>query len=754
MNYHKALYWLLLLFLSVSLPRLVNYFQFLESDWFSFKHLLKYECIYFVFAAVLSLPMLFSSQLIRIYAAIIGALVLGYSGAELWHVIEFRGFPDSATFFSLFVTNTNESWALLDNLFGFEDFLIVVGFWLLMVIMHQLLRRIKIPKSMGVYWSLMLIGVAGFSTLSYQNRLAPANFKTCSIVGGFNAYFSFLQEQDRFVGLLEKPVQFSGFIQKYNHENETHVIVIGESTSRHHMSLYAYSRITNPKLSANRNIISFSQVSSPHAHTFPALEKVLSFKSLDSNNYDLQDGTLLDLFNQAGYHTTWLSNQALSGKFETPVSVLASKADQKVFSNTMSGSEPYDEILLQAFKDATIKKGNKVIFVHLMGTHMSYVDRYPEKFNHFKTIHNTSHLTRAQQKYINTYDNAVRYNDHLIASLIDSLNAVQGVCSLLYFSDHGDEVFDYRNFHGHSDVIQSKYMVDIPFLLWTNEQYKLKNAGILKRAENNINSKYNTANFIHTASDLYDVHCDLTDTTRSLLSQSPIDTSARKNPKPCFTANDIHFESKILCHRVNGIERLMEVKDDFAGFEIDLVFDSTTKTFDVNHPPAESVGLSLERLLASIENPEDYYYWFDLKNLDSLNQNDAALRMQNIVLKYNLPDKVVVESPKIDALKSFIELQFRTAFYLPDLQNYSEVDMRKAIDSLIPLINTVRPSALSQQFDAYSLLKQQFPNCDVLTWDLQFDVDNSSDTAFINQLVNQQDRLKLFLVRKESDSYR
>ena len=80
--------------------------------------------------------------------------------------------------------------------------------------------------------------------------------------------------------------------------------------------------------------------------------------------------------------------------------------------------------------------------------------------------------------------------------------------------------------------------------------------------------------------------------------------------------------------------------------------------------------------------------------------------------------------------------------------------MRKAIDSLIPLINTVRPSALSQQFDAYSILKQQFPNCDVLTWDLQFDVDNSGDTAFINQLVNQQDRLKLFLVRKESDSYR
>jgi hypothetical protein len=198
----------------------------------------------------------------------------------------------------------------------------------------------------------------------------------------------------------------------------------------------------------------------------------------------------------------------------------------------------------------------------------------------------------------------------------------------------------------------------------------------------------------------------------------------------------------------------MEVKDDFAGFEIDLVFDSTTKTFDVNHPPAESVGLSLERLLASIENPEDYYYWFDLKNLDSLNQNDAALRMQNIVLKYNLPDKVVVESPKIDALKSFIELQFRTAFYLPDLQNYSEVDMRKAIDSLIPLINTVRPSALSQQFDAYSLLTQQFPNCDLLTWDLRFDLENADDSQFINQLVNQQDRLKLFLVRKESDSYR
>lgn len=128
--------------------------------------------------------------------------------------------------------------------------------------------------------------------------------------------------------------------------------------------------------------------------------------------------------------------------------------------------------------------------------------------------------------------------------------------------------------------------------------------------------------------------------------------------------------------------------------------------------------------------------------------------MQEIVSKYNLNDKVVVESPNINELKSFVELNFRTAFYLPDLQNYSENQMYSVIDSLIPLINTVRPSALSQQFDAYSLLTQQFPNCDLLTWDLRFDLENADDSQFINQLVTQQDRLKLFLVRKESDSYR
>lgn len=744
----------MLLFLAVSLPRLVNFCQFSESDWFSFKHLLKFECVYFLFAALLSLPILFSGQLIKGYTITIGVLILGYSGAELWHVIEFRGFPDSATFFSLFVTNTNESWALLDNLFGFNDFLIVLFFWVLMAIAHRLLHRIRIPGAAGIYWSIMITSVAAFSTLSYQNRLAPANFMTCSITGGVNAYFSFLQEQDRFARLIDKSVQFSGFKQKSNHENETHVIVIGESTSRHHMSLYDYFRVTNPRLSVNNNIISFSQVSSPHAHTFPALEKALSFKSLDSNKYDLQDGTLLDLLNQGGYYTTWLSNQALSGKFETPVSVLASKAGQKVFSNTISGSEPHDEILLQAFKEAVIKKGNKVIFVHLMGTHMSYVDRYPEKFNHFKATNDTSFLTLSQQKYINAYDNAVRYNDHIVAALIDSLNTAKGVCSLLYFSDHGDEVFDYRNFHGHSDLIQSKYMVDVPFLLWTNEQYKMKNPEILERAENNVHSKYNTSDFIHTAADLYDVHCDLTQPSKSLLSHSTIKANPNNNLTPCFTANDINFDSQLLCHRVNGIERLAEVKEHFGGFEIDLVFEPTTKTFDVNHPPTKSVGLSLERLLASIENPKDYYYWFDLKNLDSTNQNDAAFRMQEIAIKYNLLDKIVIESPKIHALKSFTELKFRTALYLPDLQNYSEDRMFRAIDSLIPLINAIHPSALSQQFDAYSLLKQQFPNCDLLTWDLQFDVDSPDDIAFINQLVNQQDRLKLFLVRKESESYR
>ena len=60
----------------------------------------------------------------------------------------------------------------------------------------------------------------------------------------------------------------------------THIVVIGESTSRLHMSLYGYERQTNPKLeSMKKELKIFNNVFASRPNTIESLEQVLTFAS-------------------------------------------------------------------------------------------------------------------------------------------------------------------------------------------------------------------------------------------------------------------------------------------------------------------------------------------------------------------------------------------------------------------------------------------------------------------------------------------
>ena len=93
-------------------------------------------------------------------------------------------------------------------------------------------------------------------------------------------------------------------------EDQTVIIVIGESETKTKMSLYGYEKNTTPHLSKLKDrLIVFSDVFSPHAHTATVLDKALSLKSFGDtpNNF----GSVIDLFSQAGFEVWWLSSPPL-----------------------------------------------------------------------------------------------------------------------------------------------------------------------------------------------------------------------------------------------------------------------------------------------------------------------------------------------------------------------------------------------------------------------------------------------------------
>ena len=69
----------------------------------------------------------------------------------------------------------------------------------------------------------------------------------------------------------------------------------------------------------------------------------------------------------------------------------------------------------------------------------------------------------------------------------------------LYLSDHGEDVFETVDFTGHSEVIGTKPMFQIPFLLWSN------NKNEIERMRPFSNRKYMTDNLIYAIADLANI---------------------------------------------------------------------------------------------------------------------------------------------------------------------------------------------------------------------------------------------------------
>ncbi|MDR2469285.1 MAG: sulfatase-like hydrolase/transferase, partial [Tannerella sp.] len=87
------------------------------------------------------------------------------------------------------------------------------------------------------------------------------------------------------------------------------VVLIGESTSTCHMSLYGYSRTTTPFMDARSSELDvYTDVITPDTHTIGVLQKVLTFAGHEHPEYYHSKASVMEIFNVAGFKTYWISN--------------------------------------------------------------------------------------------------------------------------------------------------------------------------------------------------------------------------------------------------------------------------------------------------------------------------------------------------------------------------------------------------------------------------------------------------------------
>ncbi|MCP4548685.1 MAG: hypothetical protein GY835_19685, partial [bacterium] len=240
-----------------------------------------------------------------------------------------------------------------------------------------------------------------------------------------------------------------------------------------------------------------------------------------------------------------------------------------------------------------------------------------------------------------------------------------------------------ENVLGHTEENGTRFMFEIPFILWLSDEYRERHRERVAAFKSYENRSFMTDDLIYAVFDLVRLSCRSHVPARSPFSS---DYRARKRwigerdfdtdivkirtlldyEMDLFARQPDEFRERIWPHRVNSIGKLREVTRIFRGLELDVVFLEEENRFDVNHPPAPSIGLTLESFWAAVGTPSPYGFWLDFKNLSAQNHRAALDRLAALADRFELTrEAVIVESQQPLLLDAFGKAGFSTSYYLP-----------------------------------------------------------------------------------------
>nr|WP_258058307.1 sulfatase-like hydrolase/transferase [Campylobacter hyointestinalis] len=146
-------------------------------------------------------------------------------------------------------------------------------------------------------------------------------------------------------------------------------------------------------------------------------------------------------------------------------------------------------------------------------------------------------LDKKQSKIVANYVNAILYNDKIVSDIMDEFKDDEAI--VFYLSDHGEEVYDFRDFAGHSDTMASRYMVEISFMIYVSSQLKQNRPDIIKKIQNAQNLPFMSDDFIHAFMDITGIKSKDFNNTRSLF-----DNAFNASRKRFYSGKDYDLELK------------------------------------------------------------------------------------------------------------------------------------------------------------------------------------------------------------------
>ena len=269
------------------------------------------------------------------------------------------------------------------------------------------------------------------------------------------------------------------------------VLVIGESYNKRHSQLYGYDKPTTPRqkaLAEEGSLIPFTDVIADWNLTSFVFKHMLSLYAVGDSGEWCDQPLFPEVFRQAGYQVTFLTNQFLPQAKEAVYDFSGGfflnhpEVSSRLFDRRNTKLYRYDGDLVNSLNTLpplnalTSPSGSLTIF-HLMGSHIDYRSRFPQKtFRHFKPqMYNRPDLTDKQRQTLADYDNSLLYNDSIVKAITNLF--VDKDALVIYMPDHGEEIFDDkpyvsgRRHNADIDYRLARNEMEIPFWVWGSPQY-------------------------------------------------------------------------------------------------------------------------------------------------------------------------------------------------------------------------------------------------------------------------------------------
>lgn len=183
--------------------------------------------------------------------------------------------------------------------------------------------------------------------------------------------------------------------------------------------------------------------------------------------------------------------------------------------------------------------------------------------------------------------------------------------------------------------------------------------------------------------------------------------------------NVLQSKGKLWFKAVNTVERINQLPNDVAGFEMDVYFDTAKNCLLLYHDSTNYSTLRIESVLDEYKSKEmTASVWLDFKNLSEANEQQSLQYISSLRDQYGLNQKMIIEAYHPKLLQSYCTSGFFTSYYVPFSNPYQqdETEIIHGIDSIATMLERYPVSALSGYYFQYPMLKKYFPSFPILTW--------------------------------------